>query len=150
VSECKHENSSYHYYMEQICECGYKRVMDEDEADQIIMDSFVKRMTYIKDEVGNALIKRAQKAETDLQAEKVRADKAEARVAELVGALEIALYDLTTSHNLLATDRPDLLMANNEEGGIGLGDITWMIDNSRVIDVVKQALAKAKDGESNG
>jgi len=124
--------------------------MDEDEADQIIMDSFVKRMTYIKDEVGNALIKRAQKAETDLQAEKVRADKAEARVAELVGALEIALYDLTTSHNLLATDRPDLLMANNEEGGIGLGDITWMIDNSRVIDVVKQALAKAKDGESNG
>ena len=150
MSECKHENSSYHYYMEQICECGYKRVMDEDEADQIIMDSFVKRMTYIKDEVGNALIKRAQKAETDLQAEKVRADKAEARVAELVGALEIALYDLTTSHNLLATDRPDLLMANNEEGGIGLGDITWMIDNSRVIDVVKQALAKAKDGESNG
>ena len=165
MSECKHEKSNYHYYMEEICECGYKRVMDEDEAE----DKVVTTIVYSKDKVQNSLIREnnrlkvdldsekamveyaterylsAEKRETDIQAANARA---EARVNVLVGALGIALHELTTSHNLLATDRPDMLMANNEEGGIW--DITWMIDNSRVIEVIKQALAKAKEGDSNG
>ena len=90
---------------------------------------------------------------------KKQLQQAEARVAELVGALEIALHDLATSHNLLATDRPDLVDLNNiiSRGRAKMEpiktvsgkDIMWMTDNSRAIDIVTKALAKAKEGECN-
>jgi len=79
-----------------------------------------------------------------------RSKAAEKHVAELVGALEIALHELTTSHNILATDRPDVINLDTIIGkGIRLRDLMWMTDNSKAMDIVKQALAKAKDGESN-
>ena len=48
-------------------------------------------------------------------------------------ALEKALYDLTTSHNLLATDRPDLMPKPDK-------DITWMTDNSKGIDAINKTI----------
>lgn len=63
----------------------------------------------------------------------------EASNAAMREALGKALYDLTTSHNLLATDRPDLftkILHNGQE-------ITWTTDNSVGI----EAITKALDGD---
>jgi len=98
------------------------------EEDNCHLQAEKARAEKAEAELGEAELKIA-KLSQELEEESDRAKAAEARVAELVGALEIALYDLT------------------EEGGIW--DITWMIDNSMVIDVVNQALAKVKE-DSNG
>ena len=93
MSDCKHENSNYHYYMEEVCECGYKRVMDEDEAE----DKVVTTIVYSKDKVQNCLIRQNEQLTIDLQAEKARADELskkngqlEARVAELENSRHVS------------------------------------------------------------
>ncbi|MBP2643597.1 MAG: hypothetical protein H6Q67_1484, partial [Firmicutes bacterium] len=58
--------------------------------------------------------------------------QAQATIAAMRGALEIALHDLNTSHNLLATDRPDVINLDTIIGkGIRLRDLMWMTDNSK-------------------
>ena len=67
MSNCEHEKSKYHYYMKEVCECGYEKVLDEDDAYDIIVDNLV----YSKDETENALIrnnKRLKSENVDLKA----------------------------------------------------------------------------------
>jgi hypothetical protein len=78
----------------------------------------------------------------------------QAQVAVMRQALESALYDLSTSHNLLATDRPDLVNLNNiicrkttvePMKTVSGQDIMWMTDNSKGVNAVNNALQTTPD-----
>ena len=59
--------------------------------------------------------------------------------AQIRKALEIALYDLTLSNNLLATDRPDLVTFDAET--------MWTTNNSEGINAINEMLDLLKEGE---
>ncbi len=76
-------------------------------------------------------------------------DAALAKAAVLRGALEAALHGLVTSHNLLATDRPEVVCLNNiicnkhsieTMKAVNGEEIMWTTDNSKEIEVATQAL----------
>lgn len=59
--------------------------------------------------------------------------------AQIRKALEIALYDLTLSNNLLATDRPDLVTFDAET--------MWTTNNSEGINAINKVLSLFEEGE---
>jgi len=111
MSECKHEKSTYHYYMEEICECGYKKVMDENEA----QDKIVSLLVYSKDKVQNCLIRQNEQLTIDLQSANARADKAE---KDLEKAIQY-IYRLKTTNGAMEDLIQETLGANKEAAGNG-------------------------------
>ena len=137
---------------------------DKTEAELKDAQDKIVQLSIDREEETDLLKARVAELEEKLRLANISAERnfkaktaARAKVNALVGALEIALHDLTTSHNLLATDRPDLVDLNNiisrgrakmEPIKTASGkDLMWMIDNSRAIDIVTKALAKAKEGD---
>lgn len=83
-------------------------------------------------------------------------DKLLATIAAMRSALEVARHDLVTSHNLLATDRQDLVLLNNTITGfhgikpmtaLSGNKIVWMTDNSAGIGAIEQALSNTAGAE---
>jgi hypothetical protein len=69
------------------------------------------------------------------------APSAASRIEELERALRVADHDLTTTHNLRATDLSPDQMNEALNRGIALADLEWMTDNSRGLDAIRQALS---------
>jgi hypothetical protein len=67
--------------------------------------------------------------------------KAASRIEELERALKVADHDLTTTHNLRATDLSPDQMNEALNRGVALSDLEWMTDNSRGLDAISQALS---------
>ena len=65
---------------------------------------------------------------------------AASRIEELERALKIAEHDLTTTHNLRATDLSPYQMNEALNRGVALSDLEWMTDNSRGLEAARQAL----------
>ncbi len=83
-------------------------------------------------------------------------ESAEATIAAMRLALEVARRDLVTSHNLLATDSPDMVLLNNTITGfhgikpmtaLSGNKIVWMTDNSAGIGAIDQALSNTAGAE---
>jgi hypothetical protein len=63
------------------------------------------------------------------------------RIEELERALKVADHDLTTTHNLRATDLSPAQMNEALNRGVALSDLEWMTDNSRGLEATRQALS---------
>ena len=72
---------------------------------------------------------------------------AASRIEELEAALKIAEHDLTTTHNLRATDLSPGQMNEALNRGVALSDLEWMTDNSRGLEAARQALLSASTVE---
>jgi hypothetical protein len=66
---------------------------------------------------------------------------AASRIEELERALKVADHDLTTTHNLRATDLSPDQMNEALNRGVALSDLEWMTDNSRGLEAARQALS---------
>lgn len=62
------------------------------------------------------------------------------QVEVMRGALAVADHDLTTTHNLRATDLSPDQMNEALNRGVPLSDLEWMTDNSRGLAAIRQAL----------
>jgi hypothetical protein len=66
---------------------------------------------------------------------------AASRIEELERALRVAEHDMTTTHNLRATDLSPDQMNEALNRGVALSDLEWMTDNSRGLEAARQALS---------